>query len=415
MKRFFKRFFVFGFIFLLLVYATLMLLPKLTPEVDDSDLAIATPSIPDAENGYTVLSNGLSALWQPEDIEDEIANMALGTNWNQQLATTVIASNRFVLDALDAALRAPAFQAPKLNLDPSAYKRVEWRAAARLACLQAEQSFREGRELEGYRCALDVVRLGGRLQESNGGIVDYLVGCLIRSLGLETIRRHLPDCALSAAQLSAIAAGVLQQEASTEALTNAFKVDYQYAIGSLAATWSGKPAGKSNNPLERIKLTPVYNHRRTQSLFANETRALIAATSLPHSKRRLPPPSPSPSRVGLMLSGNAVGKITFQISESANRRFLIFKSQDRVQIHATAALVAMRAYQIEHGRLPNQLTQLVPKYLPALPIDDFDGEALRFNPESKVLYSVGENGTDNHGVETDTRKHAPDYVFPIEF
>jgi hypothetical protein len=103
------------------------------------------------------------------------------------------------------------------------------------------------------------------------------------------------------------------------------------------------------------------------------------------------------------------------MSEPINRKSLIRKSHDRVQIHATAALVALRSYQIEHGRLPAQLHQLIPKYLPTLPIDDFDGEVLRFNPEAKVLYSVGEDGTDNDGVETDTGKKAPDYLFPIEF
>jgi hypothetical protein len=414
MKRFFKRFFIFGMVFLLLLYATLMLLPKLTPEVDDSDLAIDTPTISDADNGYALLSDALGALWKPEDVQYEIANMALGTNWNPQLATAIIESNRAVLDAFDAALRAPAFQAPKPTLKYLGKDHVEWRTVAYLVCLQAQQSFRDGRESDGYDRALDVARLGGRMQESNGGILNYIVGCSIRSLGLLTIRHHLSDCTLSAEQLSLMAAKVLKLEASSEALTNTFKVEYQFQLESLAAMRAGKLPGQPVNSLERLKLLPVYNHRRTQYLYANESRALIVATALPYSKRQLPP-SPTQNRTRLMLSGNGVGEVLFLLSQPSNRKTLVRKSHDRVQVQATATLVAMRAFQIEHGVLPSQLTQLVPKYLAAVPSDDFCGEPLRFNPESKIVYSVGEDGVDNRGVTTDTLKNTPDHIFPIEF
>ncbi|MFA0747150.1 MAG: hypothetical protein EORIYHIE_001019, partial [Candidatus Fervidibacter sp.] len=34
--------------------------------------------------------------------------------------------------------------------------------------------------------------------------------------------------------------------------------------------------------------------------------------------------------------------------------------------------VALRLYRHEHGRYPETLEELVPKYLPSLPIDPFD-------------------------------------------
>ncbi len=63
--------------------------------------------------------------------------------------------------------------------------------------------------------------------------------------------------------------------------------------------------------------------------------------------------------------------------------------------------IAIRAYQLDHGRLPSQLTQLVPDYIPALPIDPFDpsGQPPRFQNKGDdyLLYSVGQDGYDDGG------------------
>jgi hypothetical protein len=44
---------------------------------------------------------------------------------------------------------------------------------------------------------------------------------------------------------------------------------------------------------------------------------------------------------------------------------------------------------------------LVPKFLPAIPTDPFDGHSLRYKKLAKgyVVYSVGEDGKDDGGVE----------------
>jgi len=72
---------------------------------------------------------------------------------------------------------------------------------------------------------------------------------------------------------------------------------------------------------------------------------------------------------------------------------------------ATAAVLAMRLYADDHdGQYPKSLSQLVPKYLPAVPLDPMaaDGKPLAYQmPEGEratvFLYSVGNNGTDEGG------------------
>jgi hypothetical protein len=63
------------------------------------------------------------------------------------------------------------------------------------------------------------------------------------------------------------------------------------------------------------------------------------------------------------------------------------------------AELAVRAYRLEKGRLPQRLESLVPDYLPQLPRDHYSGGPLvyRLNGEGYLLYSVGSDRTDDGG------------------
>jgi hypothetical protein len=68
-----------------------------------------------------------------------------------------------------------------------------------------------------------------------------------------------------------------------------------------------------------------------------------------------------------------------------------------------ATALAIRLFEIDHGRRPSTLSELVPDYLPAVPVDplDPDAGAIRYKLRSNdpVLYSVWRDGKDNGGVQ----------------
>ena len=77
----------------------------------------------------------------------------------------------------------------------------------------------------------------------------------------------------------------------------------------------------------------------------------------------------------------------------------------------TAVLFASRLYGRDHdGAFPGSLNDLTPYYLPSLPLDPFaTGMALRYRAGSDpVVYSVGENGTDEGGSEQRTGPRGAD-------
>lgn len=69
------------------------------------------------------------------------------------------------------------------------------------------------------------------------------------------------------------------------------------------------------------------------------------------------------------------------------------------QRRMAATALAIRLYEVDHGRRPATLDELVPAYLPAVPVDPFteDASPLRYLPDGAParLYSIGENGVDD--------------------
>jgi len=85
-----------------------------------------------------------------------------------------------------------------------------------------------------------------------------------------------------------------------------------------------------------------------------------------------------------------------------------------------AVALAIRLYEIDTGSRPEELADLVGKYLPALPTDPFaaDGRPLGYLPKAEKprLYSISEDGKDDGGElaldsEGYVNREAPDLVF----
>ncbi len=63
-------------------------------------------------------------------------------------------------------------------------------------------------------------------------------------------------------------------------------------------------------------------------------------------------------------------------------------------------MLALRAFKLRRGVYPAGLSELVPEYLPRIPIDEFDGDPLRYKltAHDYLLYSVGKDGKDDGGI-----------------
>jgi len=76
------------------------------------------------------------------------------------------------------------------------------------------------------------------------------------------------------------------------------------------------------------------------------------------------------------------------------------------QLRTARVALAIERYRLASGRLPDALTDLVPTYLDAVPIDPFDGKDLRYEKLGVgfVVYSIGEDLRDDGGTEKPPRR-----------
>ena len=86
------------------------------------------------------------------------------------------------------------------------------------------------------------------------------------------------------------------------------------------------------------------------------------------------------------------------------------------RLRAAIVTLAVERFRLANGKLPDKLADLVPKYLDAVPLDPFDGKPLRYRKLKKgfCVYSIGENKTDDGGLEEDPSGGPPDITFTIK-
>lgn len=71
----------------------------------------------------------------------------------------------------------------------------------------------------------------------------------------------------------------------------------------------------------------------------------------------------------------------------------------RASIDCAHAALAVERYRLAHGEWPESLEVLVPEFLPAVPIDPFDGQPIRYRQTDFgcVIYTIGDDATDHGG------------------
>lgn len=81
------------------------------------------------------------------------------------------------------------------------------------------------------------------------------------------------------------------------------------------------------------------------------------------------------------------------------RRFVYIHLENTARWHAALTAIAVEKYRLQQQKLPQDLTELIPKYLPEVALDSH-GQKLRFEKQQPgyVVYGVGENAVADGGL-----------------
>lgn len=116
---------------------------------------------------------------------------------------------------------------------------------------------------------------------------------------------------------------------------------------------------------------------------------------------------------GTSFNGKRYAMTTSLLSEL---RYIAFADAEGEALRdLTDTALAARRYQLQHGHAPVTLSDLVPNFLPKLPLDSFDGQPLRLKPQADgvLLYCVGKDCRDDGGY-CDPAKREPDIAVEVK-
>ncbi|MFO8015173.1 MAG: hypothetical protein R6X20_17960 [Phycisphaerae bacterium] len=431
-----------GAILLLLVSAYLILSLD-APPPDDADLRVHVPRVPPEENAFPLLVEACDALYWPgtetwktvhspreEGIEPDTDtlgdgqrlenHMVIGEKWDADLAADVLDANRETLDLIEKALARPHFQAPRRK--PNGQEFFAIMGFLRLADLLRVLSWAHAKAGEPQRAvdtALKMLRLAHGAEASGAGSTHYLVALTLRLQALGQLRQLAVTSALSAEGCRAAAAELASLPQTDEALQRALLTDYRFAAQTFpqmsdadSLPWRNMGFGGehwTHNLLTDYRFQP----NRTLRLYADATRFYIEQANRPpweawpavqDWQADIEARFPDPSAWSSMLKRNSLGRELFRHEALSMAGFFaeVFKAE--TEHKATRLLLLLKAWKADHGSLPPSLPSLVPEYIDAVPLDPFDGKPIRYDPQKRILYSVGQDRRDDGGMSESERE-----------
>jgi hypothetical protein len=389
----------------------------------DSSLIFVRPQIPAESNAYYTLLKATNELYWPDKLENKLNDLSNNTNWNDSLATEVLQTNEACLSSFDEAMKQPSLLVPEIeSFDQDLSYLGGWKELARLKAIQVNSLHRAKKDEEALDDAFEIIDFGDRAESCGEPVIGYLIGEGIKNIGLERIRQMATDTTLSETNLVQVIHELDKFGPNSEGLTNALKVEYIIQCHYLDETAEGNPPGTTNSIPERVAISivmkPLFSPGKTKMEMARADHFLLSNLSKPYAEidsSEIPIKDTNVSTFRRLISGNLMDNLYLEMTEIGLEVIPRSKSRENVAVTATQLVLALKVYDMRHGKLPNSLSELVPEFFPQVPLDDFDGQPFRYLPDKKIIYSVGPCLKDLGGTER--KNESPDYnlLFKIEF
>lgn len=414
----------------------LNLFTKDIPPVEYSDLKLEKVVVNDNDNAYFDLQKIENVLYYPDEASTTISNMATGKEWDNKLAEDLISRNSQTFEYLNQALNKPTLQYPQYT-DPETFSVNTlsvplnlYRKIARLESIKILSLLRQNKNEESINEAFLLLSFGQKIENAQGDILNYLIGILIKNLGIEDIQKIISTSTFTSEKLIQYSDNLNNYKNDKENFTVALKMENYYLINNLTNLNKDINSGMKNTEIpfssRRTQANAFYYFKleKTKKMVIENTRNKIAFLDEPLSKV-LPENNQSTSSIGkekkfsilsfvkLYFMENSIGILLVNITSehySATRR----KSVE-LPINATQLILSLKAFKNDNGILPNTLNDLVPNYISAIPIDPYDKNPLRYSKEKKIIYSVGTSTEDVGGSDGASWQTMKNPTFKFDF
>ncbi|HEX2748093.1 MAG TPA: hypothetical protein VHM91_08855, partial [Verrucomicrobiales bacterium] len=160
----------------------------------------------------------------------------------------------------------------------------------------------------------------------------------------------------------------------------------------LLKQWEEKMPEKVQAAVRDADRVDWKTHLETHAAFV---RALIKANNHSLAAFRA---SFDPPKDNVVTKGTALEPyFDSETGSGSEMPFIRLTSNASSRVRLARAILLLRAYELDHGRLPTSLGEMIPDYWPSVPEDPFDGKPLRYDAATRRVWCVGENLKDDKG------------------
>ena len=374
--------------------------------VPDGDLAFSRYPLPPEENGFHSLRRAVGLLALSDRQSRQLVTDSQKRSWKPEQIRTLLERNADALQALDLTLGAPVFQVPD-DMPPAEV--LAWQKLTKLLIARAALAASEGKFWTAADDWQRILALSARIERAWGtSLLTAQVGFAMRERALDAINLYLERRMLSGAVSKALARILPTYRSEPKSWSQVWPVEYQRISKALATSAENTAfaldahLGVPPLPLRLAPESYLFQLHRTQARFADFFRRRVREAGLPCSEKTEPVVPEvdleAPWQgVAIADASNCTGALLFRMAVNYYREAEPTRCTADTRVVETAVLLALHAYESTREELPKNLQQLVPTYLAAVPLDPFDGKELRYVPEQRYVYSVGNNFTDEGG------------------
>jgi len=323
--------------------------------------------------------NGYVSIYDWEDLLS-------GNRIDFELQVPVVVRNQEALSLLLEAMKKPNAQfAPPFPKDgtlqdygPSATAFMDVNKIARMTW----QNIKDGKVVFSWGDALDNILLVKKYGTAeNTSLINFLVALACVRADFDLLIKNIAS--LEDREVAIKAASLLNDGALKPADFNIpMKTEYGVIdeqtrrIGNISRNWYlFKPNDTRQRALDIFEKIKKAISRGDQDANIPPAPRLFDASLVEKSKYMLRPNATGRALVDLVCSN--YGAIYKSMMES----FAPFR--------VSACAFALRAYWLDHGRLPDSLDELAPEYIKTVPLDIYGGKPVQYDRDRAVVYSAG--------------------------
>jgi len=331
---------------------------------------------------------------QPKESEGQMDALLAGDlSGNTKAIEQTLADCAEALQLVHKGTSVKFCQMPMLNLaeESSLGDMTQWRRLARFLCCVGELAQRDGKHEQARDEYLTVVKFG-RDCATGGPIISMLVGNSVSGMGTKALRALMLENTLPPEAGKTLAAELIRLEADFQPLAETLRYELIYAKQALDTIF--KPSVASALLESRGTADGVFD-----AAFGDVIREAQKPYWECDAKRIVR--KWVPEKLSWLMSLNRpIPRILVGMFLPALETTISRATRCEVDLRATAVVCALTGYGRVHGEPPERLEQLVPDFLPNLPLDPFDGKPLRYRREGAewVIWSVGSDMKDDNAA-----------------